>query len=47
MEVPAGKVSSRPVLLFRRVFSFFVLLPGMAAVTGIPQAFYVTYLWDV
>lgn len=30
-----------------RIFSFFVLLPGMAAVTRIPQALFVTYLWDV
>lgn len=30
-----------------RIFGFFVLLPGVAAVTVTPQAFYVTYVWDV
>lgn len=30
-----------------RIYSFFVLLPGMAAVTGISQAFDVPQLWDV
>lgn len=49
-KVPKRKVSSWSVLLFRKdfqLFSFFGLLPGVAAVTMTPQAFYVTYLWDV